>query len=121
MTPFTFEMLSLTKKELVFDNTTSVTVNTSAGVISIYAKHMPLITNVVPGEITLKENNTVHKYEHDGGIIVMDKNVCTFFKTQKTQEIIPLSENKLSEEDITKHMVGEFIRNLSNKEGIRSS
>lgn len=119
---FTFEVFSLTQKEQEFKQTSFVTVKTSAGEITLYANHMPLITDVLPGKLVVKENGNVHEIEHEGGVLVTDKLLCQFFKTQKQgQLVMDQKEKKLSAEEITKQLINEFAQRLSQKQGIASS
>jgi hypothetical protein len=123
MTTFTVSLLSPEKKARTFSDATVVTANTKAGQISVYAHHMPLLTQVVPSTLIIKrEKEAPYEYAHTGGVLVVEKNALLFFEGQEKQAVPVTSKPKgISAEEITRQMVDEFITRLNAKERISSA
>lgn len=118
MNTYTFEVYSLSEKEVTYKQIEYIKVKTSDGEISIYANHMPLITDVLPGEIEIKTNGKKDKFNQSGGILVTEKLLCKFFKTP-TPKVTEQKEH-IQSEDIRQELFSEFSANLSSKQRVKS-
>jgi F-type H+-transporting ATPase subunit epsilon len=76
VTAATYKFKMLTPNRTVFDGeVVSVTAPGGAGYLGILAHHAPLITTLVPGDLTLRDTSgTTHRFHIGPGILKVAKN-----------------------------------------------
>ena len=107
---FTVEIISPEQSILKF-KTTEVTIPSFEGQIGILKDHIPLITFLRPGLITIKENSKEKSFFIEDGVVEFANNILLILSSTSTdlnllsqdsiKNKIKLSEEKLSKQDIT--------------------
>ncbi len=76
--PFT---LATTGKTLYTSDVLRITVMTKSGEITILPGHIPLVTVVVPGELTIETSNGIMHFFVGQGVLSLDKEQCTILSS----------------------------------------
>lgn len=73
-----------------------VTLPTDNGQITVLPDHMPLITLLKPGEIIIKNGNSVEELATEGGIVEIDNNIVKIL-ADTAEDVHSLNELKIAE------------------------
>ena len=65
------------EKSLIKEEIDEITVPTSSGYITVLPEHVPLLTQIQSGEITIKNNGKVENFAITGGFMEVLKNKVT--------------------------------------------
>ncbi len=100
---------------LLSDDIDQITLNTASGEITILPNHIPLITKIVPGEMTVKIGEKISSYAITGGFLEMSSNKISILADYAVRasdiEITKAKQAKEQAEKLMKDKKGsqEFI------------